>query len=131
MIALDTSAVVAIALKESEEEAYSRQIVLNEAVIGAPTLLECRMVLTSKMPDFAEEFMKRFAGRRTIHPADFTLEMYEIAVAAFDRFGKGRGHPARLNFGDCLAYAVAWQHDAPLLYKGEDFSRTDIRRAAP
>jgi len=52
--------------------------------------------------------------------------MHEIACLAFDRFGKGR-RPAGLNFGDCMAYAVAKAHDAPLLFKGDDFSRTDGR----
>ena len=131
MIVLDTSAVVAIALHEAEEEAYSEEIVLHGAVIGAPTLLECRMVLTSRLPFFAAAFMKGFVERQAVHPSDFTLGMYETAAAAFDRYGKGRGHPAKLNFGDCMAYAVAKHHDLPLLYKGDDFSQTDIRRAAP
>jgi ribonuclease VapC len=53
-----------------------------------------------------------------------------IAAEADRRFGRGTGHPARLNFGDCLAYAAAVAHDAPLLFKGGDFARTDVRRAA-
>ena len=53
------------------------------------------------------------------------------ASDAFDRFGKGIGHPAKLNFGDCMAYAVAKVHDVPLLYKGTDFAQTDIRPALP
>ncbi|WP_408647683.1 type II toxin-antitoxin system VapC family toxin [Xanthobacter dioxanivorans] len=56
----------------------------------------------------------------------FSPKMHEIACLAFDRFGKGR-RPAGLNFGDCMAYAVAKAHDAPLLFKGDDFSRTDGR----
>ena len=49
-----------------------------------------------------------------------------LALGAFDRFGKGSGHPARLNLGDCFAYAMAKQHGVPLLYKGDDFSQTDL-----
>ena len=52
-----------------------------------------------------------------------------IAVDADRRYGRGTGHPARLNFGDCLAYAAAVAHDAPLLFKGADFGHTDVKRA--
>ncbi len=55
----------------------------------------------------------------------FTAEHYEVAVDAFERFGKGR-HPAALNFGDCLTYAVARLSGLPLLYTGDDFARTDL-----
>jgi ribonuclease VapC len=54
----------------------------------------------------------------------------ETAVAAFSRYGKGRGHPAQLNLGDCFAYAVAKNHRTALSFKGEDFDTTDIRTAA-
>jgi ribonuclease VapC len=57
--------------------------------------------------------------------------MYQSATEAFERYGKGCGHPAQLNFGDCMAYAVAKHYDVPLLYKGRDFARTDIRPALP
>jgi ribonuclease VapC len=131
MIALDTSAVVAIALEESEKNAFTDEIAAAGAIIGAPTLVECRLVLSTKMSDHADLFMKQFVERPSVHPVAFTLEMYEVAITAFARFGKGRRHPAGLNFGDCMAYAVAKHHDAPLLYKGNGFSQTDIRRAVP
>ena len=69
--------------------------------------------------------------RAAIEAVDFTMDMYREAVRALERFGKGRGHPAQLNFGDCMAYAVAKVYDLPLLYKGDDFARTDIRSALP
>lgn len=129
MIALDTSAVIAIALNEPEEDSYSREIAFRGAIIGTPTLFECRMVLTSKLARLVDEFLRDFVEQETVHPVDFTMEMYRLAADALVRFGKGRGHPAQLNFGDCLAYAVAKQRNAPLLYKGDDFARTDIRSA--
>jgi ribonuclease VapC len=49
-----------------------------------------------------------------------------LSLDVFAKYGKGRGHPARLNFGDCFAYAMAKQHGVPLLYKGDDFSQTDL-----
>lgn len=129
MIALDTSAIVAIALGEAEAEGFTRQIAVREALVGTPSLLESRMALTSRMHDPAG-FLDQFLEPAEIHIVEFTFAMYQVAAAAFDRFGKGRGHRAQLNFGDCLAYAVAKQRDLPLLYKGNDFSHTDIRRAA-
>jgi ribonuclease VapC len=130
MIALDTSAVVAIALAEPEEDAFSRLIAVNEALIGIPTLLETRMVLSSTVDD-PDRFMQAFISPPEIHPVAFTLDMYHAAVEAFDSFGKGRGQKPGLNFGDCMAYAVAKVHNVPLLYKGADFALTDIKPALP
>lgn len=59
----------------------------------------------------------------------FTPEIAEIAADAAERYGRGRGHQARLNFGDCLSYSVAKHLDAPLLFKGNDFIHTDIKSA--
>ncbi|HEX8168271.1 MAG TPA: type II toxin-antitoxin system VapC family toxin [Beijerinckiaceae bacterium] len=130
MIALDTSAIVAIACSEPEEEAFNRLISTKEALVGTPTLLETRMVLESKLPEFADQFMESFLDTRFIHPVAFSLRMYFEAMEAFRRFGKGRRGPAGLNFGDCMSYAVSKFYDAPLLYKGTDFSHTDIASAA-
>jgi ribonuclease VapC len=130
MIALDTSAIVAIALSEAEEPAFSLAVAAYQALVGVPTLLESRLVLTARMSE-AQDFLARFVERPSIHPVAFSLEMYAAASTAFDLFGRGSGHPAKLNFGDCMAYAIAKVHDVPLLYKGDDFSRTDIRAALP
>lgn len=62
--------------------------------------------------------------------SSFSPEQAEIAREAFRRFGRGRGHPAQLNFGDCMAYALAKERGEPLLFKGDDFSKTDIAVAA-
>lgn len=66
-----------------------------------------------------------------IIPEPLTFEMYGVAREAFIRYGKGSGHAARLNFGDCLSYAVAKVRGVPLLYKEEDFALTDIPAAHP
>lgn len=127
MIALDTSAIVAMALGEPEADAFARAIARAEALVGTPTLVETRLVLSSRIGEAAGPFVEALTRRPSIHPVAFSLKMHEIASLAFDRFGKGR-HPAGLNFGDCMAYAVAKAHDVPLLFKGEEFSRTDVRR---
>jgi ribonuclease VapC len=128
VIALDTSAIVAIALREAEADTFSYWIAKNGAVVGTPTLLETRLVLSSRL-NGADQFMRTFLLPAEVHPVAFTREMYERASDAFGRFGKGSGHRAQLNFGDCMAYAVAKEHDVALLYKGDDFSLTDVRSA--
>ena len=131
MIALDTSAIVAIALNEVEASEFSRVIVTGEALVGTPTLFESHLVLEQQVMKGAEGFLTAFLERSSIHPVTFNLEMFRLAQSAYDRFGKGKRHPAKLNFGDCMAYAVAKFHDVPLLFKGDDFRHTDIRPALP
>jgi ribonuclease VapC len=129
MIALDTSAIVAIALGEPEEDEFSRAIASREALVGTPTLLEARVVLMQKIDD-ADAFITMFLEPHQIHPVAFSLNMFLAASDAYQRYGKDH-HPAKLNICDCMAYAVAKVHDVPLLYKGTDFDHTDIRPALP
>lgn len=131
MIALDTSALVAVALNEPEEEIFARIIAVRRAVIGTPTLVEARMVLESRIDEAAAIFLAELIRRPSVTVLAFDVQMYDLASAAFSRFGKGRGHPAQLNFGDCLSYAVAKARSVPLLFKGSDFARTDITPAMP
>jgi ribonuclease VapC len=129
LIAVDTSALVAIAWREPGYEALLTQLGQAKIIIGGPTLVDTHMVLT---------------GRRSIDPFLFLngllqdplwsvipcgLAHFHAACDAFERYGKGGGHPAQLNFGDCLSYAVAKVADVPLLYAGRDFARTDIAPA--
>ncbi|MGV8841546.1 MAG: type II toxin-antitoxin system VapC family toxin [Bauldia sp.] len=127
MIALDTSALVAIALEEDGYEPLLRAATAP-AMIGSPTLVELRLVLESKIAD-PNAFIASLLELSVLQAVPFTVEMYRAATAAFERYGKGRGHAAQLNYGDCLAYAVAKTHGVPLLYKGGDFALTDIRPA--
>lgn len=125
MIALDTSALIAIALNEPEEDDFIRLIALQGALIGTPTLLETALVLKRRLPDFADSFLKIIWTHQDIQTVPFCERMLDAAQTAFMSYGKGR-HPAALNFGDCMAYAVAKVRDCPLLFKGQDFTRTDI-----
>jgi ribonuclease VapC len=131
VIALDSSAIVAIAVREPEADSFLDVIGARSAVIGAPTLVETHLVLSRKAPGVFGDFLRGFVIPPHVRVIDFTAEMYHLATDAFDRYGKGRGHRAQLNFGDCLAYAVAKAKDVPLLYKGADFAHTDIRPALP
>ncbi|MCJ2070283.1 type II toxin-antitoxin system VapC family toxin [Methylobacterium sp. J-030] len=126
MIALDSSALVAIAIGEPEGQIFDAIIVRRRALVGAPTLLETRMVLGSLMPTFADTFLDRLIATPSIRTVDFGVDTYRAAADAFSRYGKGRHHAACLNFGDCLSYAVAKVYAVSLLFKGDDFIQTDL-----
>jgi ribonuclease VapC len=126
---LDSSAIVAIHLREPGHERLIDRIDAAEAVVvGVPTLLETAMVLTARLGQDARPMLFAFLRRIEAEVVPFHEEHLDAAATAFLRFGRGR-HPAALNFGDCMSYAVASVAGMPLLFTGEDFSRTDIVRA--
>ncbi len=96
--------------------------------MAAPTKLELMMVAIGRKRESGKKIAELIFHQYEIEIFDWTNEHANIATEAFLRFGKGR-HPAALNFGDCMSYAIAKHMDAPLLYKGGDFSKTDIRPA--
>jgi ribonuclease VapC len=121
---LDTSAVVAILRRETGFEEYVRAVTeADEVCISAINLVECQMVLA----EMAER-VGRFIEDAGVTIKDFTQATAAIAHLAFLQYGKGR-HRAALNICDCAAYATAKENDRPLLFKGNDFIYTDIRRA--
>ncbi len=130
MIVVDTSAVVAIVLKEPDGPDFLAILLATDALMSAASLLEMRMVLHARdernIADLDQLF---FRMRVQVEPV--TQRQSDIAFDAFRRFGKGSGHAAALNFGDCFAYALASERGLPLLFKGDDFRRTDITPAAP
>lgn len=125
MIAVDTSAILAIALGEPEEERFKDILRQNELVIGWPTLFETRIVLTAKGFSKAETIVARLSETPNVTTVAFDEIHYHAAQAAYETFGKGR-HTAALNMGDCFSYAVASVARAPLLFKGDDFGKTDL-----
>lgn len=126
MIAVDTSALAAIALSEDEEEVFSGLIASEDVIVGTPSLVELSTALTRLGGERADRFISRLIKEADVKPVDFSYAMYEVAKQAWRSYGKGYGHPAKLNFGDCLSYAVAKSFGIPLLYKGNDFSQTDL-----
>ena len=126
---VDSSALVAIMRNEPEWEALAQA--MNEAsvrLLPAPTLLETTMVLAGSHRDDMMVELDNFLLESAIQTIPFTADHAAAARAAFLRYGKGR-HPAALNFGDCIAYSAAKLENLPLLFKGDDFRRTDIRAA--
>jgi ribonuclease VapC len=128
-VVLDSSAIVAIHLREPGYDRFIDAINRAEVVVvGAPTLFETAMVLSSKLGHDARPLLMPFLRDIGAEVVAFNEQHLEAATAAFLRFGRGR-HPAALNFGDCMSYAVASVAGMPLLFTGGDFSRTDIAQA--
>ncbi len=126
---VDTSAIVAIFFRESGYEEVLQKLDRARAIaIGAPTLVECGIVLSARLERDARGMLSRFLAESNFFIIPFTDVHYGTAVTAWLKFGKGR-HPAALNFGDCLTYAIAKLAGEPLLCVGSDFSQTDLELA--
>lgn len=132
MIVIDTSAVVAIFLGESEAAALAAVIEADdEPLMSAASVLETSIVLRAKRalaPEQADQWLDAFLAVGSVTVEAVTVDQVRLARAAHARFGRGSGHPAQLNFGDCFPYALAQRRGAPLLFKGEDFAQTDVGR---
>jgi ribonuclease VapC len=130
MIVIDTSALVAIFRQEPERDAFSEAIVTAEKrVLPAHVYLEYVMV-TSQEPQ-SRVWIDAMIEQLRLATGEIDAAAARLAAEAFLRYGRGRGHPARLNFADCLSYAVAKRFNFPLLFKGNDFIHTDIESALP
>jgi ribonuclease VapC len=127
-VIVDASALVAIVLREPGWEGLVDKLSTGPIGAGAPTLAEAGVVLTAKLGARGRSLLARLVQEARIAIVPFTDEHWPIAVDAYARFGKGR-HAAGLNFGDCLTYAVAQLASQPLLYVGDDFTKTDLPRA--
>jgi ribonuclease VapC len=126
MIVLDSSVLVGIIKGERDSDRFLDLLAAEDCAIGAPTLVEtrawCAMNLTGRASRWLEEFIKG----EGVSIVPFTREMADAASQAFATFGKASGHAAKLNFGDCMSYAVSAVMRAPLLFKGGDFGQTDV-----
>ena len=127
---IDSSAVIAILFDEPEAEALLSQIAVAEICrLSAASLVEVGIVLrrdaAAQRRAAFDEMLRLFS----INVEPVTEEQAYLALDAYDRFGKGTGHPAGLNYGDCFSYALAKQAGEPLLFKGNDFTRTDLEAA--
>lgn len=129
MIVVDTSALVAILKREDDADTLTSAIAASpQALIGAPTKFELLLVMGRKQQRDGVDDAQALLGQLAIQVCDWTDVMADIASEALHTYGKSF-HPAALNFGDCMAYALAKSLHAPLLYKGDDFAQTDIRSA--
>jgi ribonuclease VapC len=130
MIAVDTSALVAIFMDEPDRQAYASAIAdAGAAVVPTTCILEASIKAYRVGGADMDEALDALVKRLKIEVVPVGTRELAAARDAFRRFGKGTGHPAALNFGDCFSYALAKTRDLPLLFKGADFAATDIRSA--
>jgi ribonuclease VapC len=129
---IDSSAIVALLLGEPETEALVAAIAaVQRRVVSAGSYLESAIVISARSGSTAQAQLDELLDSLGIAILPFTREQADTTIEAYRRYGKGSGHPANLNFGDCFAYALAKLTDEPILFKGNDFSQTDLRPAVP
>jgi ribonuclease VapC len=128
-VIVDSSVFIALLRREPGCEAYETLLAGTEGVVtSAATLVETALVAEGKGGDTAATDLDALLDRLEVEVVAFTAEHAARAREGWRRFGKGR-HPAGLNLGDCFAYALAISRDEALLYKGTDFSQTDVKAA--
>jgi ribonuclease VapC len=125
VIVVDTSALFAIVADEAERAAFVDVLDSEKAIISTVTYVESVMVFTGRSKRLAIARVDDLLHASAIEIVAVDRAVASAAVDAFDRYGKGR-HPARLNFSDCFAYGLAKSRNLPLLFKGNDFAKTDI-----
>ena len=119
-LALDSSVLIAILNGEHEGGDLLQVLADGQPVIGAPTVLEARLWCLRRLDSLSSALLDDLLADHDTDVVAFDAELERIAASAYARFGKGR-HPAALNFGDAMSYAVAARHQLPLLFKGGDF----------
>jgi ribonuclease VapC len=128
-VVLDTSALLAILFDEPERERYVALLAsADDPVVSAATLVEASIVMLARTGQEGVADLDDLLAAAGIRCVAVDLAQARVAREAFARFGKGRD-PAGLNYGDCFAYALARETGRPLLFKGDDFGKTDVAQA--
>ncbi|MBO1438269.1 type II toxin-antitoxin system VapC family toxin [Meiothermus sp. CFH 77666] len=123
---LDSSVLLQLIFAEpGHQETLERLLGAEVRLVGAPTLVELGMVVSSRLGPDNLYLLNELLLRLEVRVVPFEASHVYEALSAFRRYGKGR-HPAALNFGDCLSYAVAKVSGLPLAYVGDDFAQTDL-----
>ena len=128
MMVVDTSALVAMKQLEPEAAQMHRRVARHDHVL-LPASVVVEFALLRKLGPSRVQWLRAFVREGEMATTSIDSAVADIAAAAAERYGRGSGHRAQLNFGDCLSYAVAKHLDAPLLFKGDDFNHTDIESA--
>ena len=127
---LDTSAVVAILRREPEAQRFSELVERDaEPKMSAASYFEAGIVMDAARDAVISRQLDQFVRIAQVEVKPVTMEQARLAREAYRDFGRGSGHPARLNFGDCFSYALAKDLGEPLLFKGSDFGETDVEWA--
>jgi ribonuclease VapC len=124
---IDSSALIALLLGEPESTEFVTSIAASTTrLTSASSYLETAIVMINRSGPDAPEKVDRLLADLSIDIFPFTQDQAVLAITAYGRYGRGSGHPAGLNFGDCFTYALAKLTEEPVLFKGSDFSRTDL-----
>ncbi|MGH8898051.1 MAG: type II toxin-antitoxin system VapC family toxin [Egibacteraceae bacterium] len=124
---VDTSALIAILRDEPDAEIYAQALAAaDNPQISAANYLETAIVIDASKEPIASRHVDDLVAAAGLAIEAVTADQAKVARAAYRDFGRGSGHPAQLNFGDCFAYALAKSTGQPLLFKGDDFRHTDI-----
>ena len=127
---VDTSAIIAVVRDELDAERYVDALARDTAPsLSAANYLEASIVVDRPREPIASRRLDDILRTLRVELVSVTPRQAQLARQAYRDFGKGSGHPAKLNFGDCFAYALAIENDEPLLFKGDDFNHTDVRVA--
>ena len=129
VIVVDTSALLAIVLDEPERPAFGEYLLSVDCLVATPTVLEAHLALDRFRAREIHPVLDLLLNRPNVDIVPFDEGHLRLARSAFDLYGRGRGNPARLNFGDCMSYALARERNLPLLFKGDDFVHTDLKPA--
>ncbi|MBV8538076.1 MAG: type II toxin-antitoxin system VapC family toxin [Alphaproteobacteria bacterium] len=125
---VETSAVAAILFNEPDAAALEQRIADDQVrLMSAGTLLETTIIIEARLGDAGGREFDLWLQRAGIEVVAVDVEQADLARRAWRRFGRGR-HAAGLNFGDCFSYALAMARDEKLLFKGDDFAKTDVKR---
>ena len=128
---VDTSALLAIVMAEPDADHFRQKILQSDSLpkMSAARYLEAGIVIDGRKNPSVSRDLDWLIDEVEIEIVDITVEHAKIARAAYRDYGKGSGHKAQLNFGDCFSYALASQTREPILFKGNDFSQTDLQSA--
>lgn len=127
----DTSALIAILLAEPEATSMLRAVARDESrLVGAPTFVEAAAVMHARKGPGGGVALDALLARMNVRVVGMSVPAAKLARLAYTRYGKGVADPGVLSYGDCLAYGVAMAERQPLLFKGDDFGRTDVGAVA-
>ncbi len=123
---IDTSAVISILFGEQDAERFSKAMESDPTrLMSAGSILEACLVVESELGEQGSRELDLLLLKAGVEVVAFNEEQLRVARHAFREYGKGR-HPAGLNFGDCFSYALSRTSGEPLLFKGDDFTKTDV-----
>jgi ribonuclease VapC len=128
-VIVDSSALLALVLEEPDGTRVAHELSVNQCVMSAPNYFEASIVMLRRQGTEAARAMKTLMENSGIRIVPFDESLAVIALEAYKKYGRGSGHKASLNFGDCFSYALAKQRDEPLLAVGSEFEGVGVARA--